>query len=643
MKKLILVFLILLIAIAGLLGYLAYNANNLLAKFTPQIEELASSTISAPVRLSELSVSVIPTPKIKIGNATVGGGSDGAGLSLKNLSLALNPWSLLKGKLEVSELLISGPQIATHRRNSVFYIEGLNKSQSSSSIGTPSGSSVAASNDTTKGGSSIAPIAIALRRFVVEDGVLTLTDHDQKKSYVINDIEIDGGLGISSDKITIPYLEVGAELPGKLPLQLSAQELAVNPQSGDVSSKSIKVQYLGNSIDISPNINIKTNAGTVVIAGSGINLASLTPVFKEFAPGLLPLQMTGQVRPDIKTQFNLSATPPLYSSSGKMGLEGLGMNIGGTVLAGINGGVALNVDQRTKAIRTENLSLLANGEKLTLSVAAEMNTASQESKISSLRINGLGGTIAGGARVSLALNQRFASQLQAQKLDLNKLLSLLPQKPTFNITGELSTLTSSMEGQLSGDIKRSLRGKVGINLRNGALAGTNIAGTVIKQLTTLPFFPPSVYQGLAPETKAALDGKDTRIDSMSGNFQVADGIVRTSDLVIINPLFRMEGSGQASLDGALDFNSTIIFTPDFSAMLVRSAKDISKVLDEQKRLVVPLRITGKAGSITVLPNTQKIGELAAKKALEKGLEQLLKGGGKEGEKKKGLGGLLGRL
>jgi hypothetical protein len=176
-------------------------------------------------------------------------------------------------------------------------------------------------------------------------------------------------------------------------------------------------------------------------------------------------------------------------------------------------------------------------------------------------------------------------------------------------------------------------------VKDGALVGTNIIGSVVKQISSLPMISSGALTGLDPTTKAALDSKDTTVQSLSGDFTIAGGRMATSNFSLISPYFNLAGTGTVGFDGSVDLATTIYLNPDISATLVRNAKGLSKALDSKQQLVLPLKLVGKAPNIKVIPNTEKLLGMAAERALESGLKSLLKQDSGDGNKK-GLGGFL---
>jgi hypothetical protein len=86
--------------------------------------------------------------------------------------------------------------------------------------------------------------------------------------------------------------------------------------------------------------------------------------------------------------------------------------------------------------------------------------------------------------------------------------------------------------------------------------------------------------------------KDTILEELSSTFQIADGWVRTKDLLIRTPELTMGAVGGISINSELDFEATAAFTPEASQQLSGPAAGLFGRLftDQYNRIVIPFDI-----------------------------------------------------
>ena len=118
MKKLLIALgVLLLLCIIGL-GIAAYSAESLVKKYKPDLEQIASDALKAPVALGDIGVSVFPSAKVAVSQLTIGKTASAPGLQLKDLLLRVNLFALLGGSLQISELSLDSPSIVLRKDSS---------------------------------------------------------------------------------------------------------------------------------------------------------------------------------------------------------------------------------------------------------------------------------------------------------------------------------------------------------------------------------------------------------------------------------------------------------------------------------------------------------------------------------------------
>jgi len=191
-----------------------------------------------------------------------------------------------------------------------------------------------------------------------------------------------------------------------------------------------------------------------------------------------------------------------------------------------------------------------------------------------------GGTGSGRLQIDLSQSEpsvSFSGQLE--QVDANRLVSANTESKD-RLFGNLQVfLQLETTGAERNRIFETARGQGTLRLTKGRLGLLNLGKEVatINSLVGLPFTE-----------------KDTTLEELSSTFQIADGWVRTKDLIIRTPELTLSAVGGVSLNGELDFEATAAFTPETSQQLSGPAAGLfSRIFtDPYKRIVIPFDIKG---------------------------------------------------
>lgn len=189
-----------------------------------------------------------------------------------------------------------------------------------------------------------------------------------------------------------------------------------------------------------------------------------------------------------------------------------------------------------------------------------------------------GGTGGGRLQIDLSHSEPSVSfSVQLEQVNANQLLSANTGSKD-RLFGNLQvSLQLKTTGAERNRIFETARGQGTLRLTEGLLGLLNLGREVatINSLVGLPFTE-----------------KDTILEELSSTFQIADGWVRTKDLIIRTPELTLSAVGGISLDGELDFEATAAFTPEASQQLSGPAAGLFGRIftDSYKRIVIPFDI-----------------------------------------------------
>jgi len=637
-KKFLLVFIILILILAGLFGLALFNANNLIAQFKPQLERAASELAGAQIQLNEISASILPQTALKVSGLTVkntsGDGEDIAGPEFKEFLLKLNLRELLSGRLNITEISLIDPKITIIKSASGIRLKGFALKKTSSippaiqSSETNSEDLRKISGPKTTNNNSDLPLAVNLEALSVVDGELIFEDQSTSQSYTITNLNLDGHINLIGDAITASKVTLSGLVLDKFKLQVVAPKLSLAGKELSVDSFTASLAEM--MLEGSAALNLKSMRGKVSANSKAISLNTLPELFSHFAPELQQYGLEGLVTPN----FNIALLGPgKFSVNGVIELSKLSASHSNFKINDLSGTLNLIADGVADAlVKTENLRLLLNGEKIDVKFLAKM--LGKNFGIENLLLNALGGSVAGKWNLQLQEPKTFSAQLRGGGIDIDKAISLFRLEKT-QISGTIENFSSSLSGSLGARLKESLRGNVDAKLSNGEIEGFNLAGMVLKAVNNLPFLNSALYSSVPDSERAGIDSSNTAFSSLDSALLFEGSGMKVNSLRLQAPVFELEADGTIDFNKELDLSSTVFFDKDFSTALSGRIPQLRNVLDDGGRLVIPLKLQGKAPRLLVYPNLKKLMEVAGKRVVVDHAKNVVK----DVLEKKGLGNL----
>lgn len=222
------------------------------------------------------------------------------------------------------------------------------------------------------------------------------------------------------------------------------------------------------------------------------------------------------------------------------------------------------------------------------------------------RVDLLGGHATASARIGAA-GKWLVAKGAAEGIDLAR----LPREESKPYPGG----TLALDGELSGPspdapgFKQALAGGGKFGVRDGRVAGLAIGRTLRDLLNVL--LDEQGAQRLKERYPELFGGDELRFTRLEGTGRLAQGHLRTDDLVVAAPSYEMRGQGSLSLDGALDATVRMAASPALTEDLIHDRKVRKYLAGADGRLVIPLRVTGDVRNPRVLPDASFAGSVAA--------------------------------
>lgn len=213
------------------------------------------------------------------------------------------------------------------------------------------------------------------------------------------------------------------------------------------------------------------------------------------------------------------------------------------------------------------------------------------------------GLYEGGGRGRLVVDLRGSEPVSEfngllRNVDANKLLSENSESKN-RLYGRLGgTVTVRFVGSERPQVTQSAKGQGQLALVNGRLAQVSLS----RELAAL-----GQLAGLSYEQR------ETPIEDMTSQFEIADGWVRTDNLTLRTPDLTVEAVGGFSLEDELAFEGTATFTPEASQQMASRSPlgglATGAITDDQGRVVVPFLVRGTFAAPKFIPDAKRVLEM----------------------------------
>jgi AsmA protein len=199
--------------------------------------------------------------------------------------------------------------------------------------------------------------------------------------------------------------------------------------------------------------------------------------------------------------------------------------------------------------------------------------------VSPLSANLYGGAMNGAVSVNAApATPQFAIKQNLAGVAIGPLLKDLANKDMLDGKGTVNVDVRTQGATVSA-LKRALNGGAAVNLRDGAVKGIDIAGTIRDARAQI-----ASLQG--KQTKAADPNKKTEFSELSGTFAIQNGVARNNDLSLKSPLLRVAGAGDINIGE--DSVNYLVKASVVGTLKGQDGRDVNQL----RGVTVPVRATG---------------------------------------------------
>lgn len=528
-----------LVSLAAVLVFIKTFDGN---RYKPQIVGAVKSVIDRDVDFARagLDISWDLDISFKISDLAVSeNGTFGGGdfLHIKEISVSLDiPAFIFKKQLLVSAVNIMGPRLTIIRNKDGAVNAATLLKPPPQNAGTDAGAGIPAA------GAALAfPLSVSALN--IYDGTIVYLDKSFQPplSVSVEGLEFKAS-GVSLDG-AFPFTVKAGVLSARKNLRLQGKA-AVDPARGEVC--------------------ISDTEGRT----------DLSELDMQRAAALLPADLRAFLPAGLKGKVDITLSRMTAGAKGLSALElELGLNDGEAgikdlVLPLENISASLSVTETD--IKLKNLSAAAGGGRINASGGLNDYTA--------------GGVFNVNAAISGVKLQKFLAQEK------------MPVKMEGEVTGKiiLDGKGFSPDETLSG-----LSGEADIVVQQPALKDINILRAALDKITVLPFLTERVIDAMPDKYRERFNSKDTMLKRIELPVKLSGGKASAENTLVAGDDFVLAGKTEAGMDGSFALEGQLEISEELSALMTKAVKELEYLFNKDKQIILPLKLSGKAGSAKV--------------------------------------------
>jgi hypothetical protein len=223
-------------------------------------------------------------------------------------------------------------------------------------------------------------------------------------------------------------------------------------------------------------------------------------------------------------------------------------------------------------------------------------------------------------------SQEYSASVDIKDIKLQDLLS--QDKSPVKVEGVVSgTIKLNGSGFTQEALKTALSGSADISIVKAKLKDMNLLRTVLDKISVLPGLSQKIEAGLPDKYQKMLASPDTDLSDIKFPVAIENGRLIVSDLSIGSEAFLIKGSAQAGINGNYSLEGALNIVPDLSAAMVAQVSELQYLLNEEKQILIPLKISGKAGEMKVNVDGQYIAQKLVQNQLKQQIFKALEKSG----------------
>lgn len=241
---------------------------------------------------------------------------------------------------------------------------------------------------------------------------------------------------------------------------------------------------------------------------------------------------------------------------------------------------------------------------------ATVAVADKTARLHSLRIDALGGSVAGDGEYAFGESvPRFSMDAKIQSVDIHEFYRSLKARTQRDLQGRLNATAKLVgSGKNWDEIKPNLRGQGEAEIVDGALLNINLADAALSA-SGIPGLGNLVTPQIRKKYPETFEAKDTKFKQTKAHFEIADGRINVKDLRVIAADYSMQGEGWANFERRINFHTQLILSPALSADLAKSVREVRLLFNNGNEFTMPFTVSGTLPKVKAKPDSSYLAKM----------------------------------
>ena len=238
-------------------------------------------------------------------------------------------------------------------------------------------------------------------------------------------------------------------------------------------------------------------------------------------------------------------------------------------------------------------------------LATELQYRGSTADIARLVVDLAGGNVELAGNITFGPPGRSPFDLETSltRLDSGELAAILLDWPRGYISGDIGGDIALRGDSLDWEtLKRSLAGRIQLEMGEGALENVNLINTVVERLVADPGLGQLAANSIRDVAPRSLQGDRTPFENIQVALDVANGSLQLKDLNLMAGEFLLSAVGAFGLDGSLSGDGKLRFSKDLSARILKRADRLAPLLGDGEIVELPLLLGGDLSSPRINPD-----------------------------------------
>jgi uncharacterized protein involved in outer membrane biogenesis len=253
---------------------------------------------------------------------------------------------------------------------------------------------------------------------------------------------------------------------------------------------------------------------------------------------------------------------------------------------------------------------------------AKVRATPEKVYIDSFSAKAMGGTVSGSGTME-PLTSKFDVTSKVDNVNLAEYFRYKSPALADAVAGRISAdFNISGAGKTWEDIQKTLAGKGGAVVIEGALLNVNVIKELFASIQGMPMVPPDLTSKMAAKNPKLFASNTTVFKNLAGNVTISDGRLQVPDLKIASADFALNGSGWFGLGKDMNMSGTFTLSDALTKDLLAQVPAAKYLLTPAGKLDVPLTFSGAVMKPNIAVDVTTLTARAQQSLVDEGKQNL---------------------